>query len=202
MITWKEIEVCIPAVVSLPERAECLERELKAIKKQAPSAKVTVSRQQLNGVPSVQAASANIADALAKCSRPWVLYLEDDLEIGGDFGTGVLAALNALEQPAVVAFFSPTNVGPDGLHDAGDSWSRPQCTAMPLELAQEWAKRLRTWPKDAPKGCTKLTERPLRNAALARGWKIWISIPSLVQHGAVPSAWQNARQVSSPTYRG
>jgi hypothetical protein len=201
MITWKDIDVCIPAVDSIAERAESLARLLAELKRQAPKGNVIVSRQRVNGAPDAHEACDNIAHALEQCSRPWVLYLEDDCELSRSFGVGVLAALNSCELPAVIAFFSRYDMAPDGLHDDTENWSRPQCTAMPLELAQEWAQRLATWPKDAPRGRWRCTERPLRNAVLERGLRIWLHVPSLVQHGAVPSAWGHP-SVSSPTYRG
>ena len=199
---WSSVVACCPAVVSSPERLASVATLLRDLGQGCPGIVVHVVP-QWRPEPDPPAGRAAIAAALRSCSRPWVLYLEDDAELCSGFGALAAALLPLPDDIGALSLFSSCSRDPERLRHGVTRYEAPrpfrmaQCLLLRRELAHAWADSLDTWT-----GHPGSPDCALTPAADRLGLRIMVSLPSLAQHRPINSAFGNSGGAQSRTFTG
>jgi len=193
---WRNIQAVVPAVVSIPERSRSLGLLLAALARQCPGLTVTVAPQwQTRPGVEPRAAFEAIEQALRSVWAPWVFYFEEDVELSQTFGTAALDVLKSAEPDwAGVSFFSRGRGDRRRMADGerivvSMPFVYAQCVAVRREVAEYWRGRILDWWDAAPRGKQKAPDMALSDCCEELGRNIVTSLPSLVQHRRIPSAF-------------
>jgi len=197
MFDWSETQAIIPAVVSIPERADSVRQLLIDLSKQCPGISATVIPQWKDHPKAApRLAFESISKGLKGVSSPWVFYMEEDIQLSSKFGELVPEVLNQVEVGhGAISFFSQKKADVKVLklgrkcYLAGHPFTYSQCMAMKLVVAQAWEKMLLPWWESAPLDKKRAPDMALGDCCRDLGLKIMISLPSLVQHREIPSGF-------------
>jgi len=201
-MTWADVTIVIPTVLSFPGRAASLISQLERVARECQGAAVRVIPQWYSEHDSKAALTA-MANGLHDVGRQRVLWIEDDVEFCEDFGARAIDEIDATVGPnRVLSLFSQLRL-PPGI--------RPiklimgcQAVAMPAWIAHEWSAELvRLRDSDPPPhGSYAAIDLALTDLCRAHGVEVLGHFPSLVQHGALDSVWGHQNTMHSPTFAG
>lgn len=199
-----DLEVLIPAVVSCPQRTAAVVRMLQQLGEQCPGVPVHIVPQH-RPAPDKVAAFAAIREGLRGLSRPWLLYLEDDVQLCTDFGPRLLDLVARQQLPEVHALFTPGRRIP-GLHlvqlnDRNKLFLYAQVVLLPNFVAEAWRDYLtRGWQEAHPQWAGG-PDIALGEACRSLGIPIFRHSPSWAQHLKIPSALGHTHHVRAATFR-
>ena len=208
MVCWKDIDVVIPAVLSIPGRANSLRDLLTALAKQCPGIQVRILP-QYHRPPNIAKHAFKILTAgLRDFTRPWVVYLEEDVKLSSDFGKHLPATLDVVDDDVgAVSFFSmnPEDIEHirNGVHfyNSDRPFIFAQCIALRREVAEAWGRHLIPWQERAPKNKYAL-DMALGDCCDEMGVRLLVHLPSLVQHRAdLPSAFGHTARPLSRSFQ-
>jgi len=198
---WNDVTITIPAM--LPRRAAFVEALMTQIKSECPGAVLLICAHE-EGTPARVDFPRALADA-AKVGRPWVLQLEDDVVLCPGFGT---RALNVPDGADVVTLFSRARRDLEMLRNgyahrslAPSSFSMSQGFIIRSELAAGVEAYAPGWYARHPQH-NRAADLLLGGYLSSKGAKVYVRLPSLVQHRPGPSTLpghRGARQ--SESYR-
>jgi hypothetical protein len=199
-MSWEQVEALVPLVVSI-ERLTSLSELARNLGEQCLGIRMSVIP-QWRKEPDSKAAFKSIAVGLAECTRPWVLYLEDDVELSQDFGAKLLKRLPLVPGVGALSFFSPAARDIDFYRAGRFTYEAPrpfvwaQCLLLRRELAHAWAESLFNWD-----GHPTSIDNALTPAADKLGLSVCVALPSLAQHRSLDSTWGHANQgIKSRTF--
>jgi hypothetical protein len=205
---WKDFEAVIPAVMSMPGRADSVRELLKDLAKQCPGIKVHVMPQWYDKIPNWRDVFITISRSLQNVTSPWVLYFEDDAQLAPDFGERALPIINNVDgYCGAVAFFSSRCRDLEQFRD-GISLYEPelpfiftQGMAIRKEVVEAWSNNMvEWWDKAKKKYQKKAPDMALGHACYQAGYKILVHLPSLVQHRQLLSAYGHTYYPHSTTF--
>lgn len=206
---WKDFEAVIPTVVSIPERADSVRELLVALGKQCPGIKVHIVPQWYDQEPNWREVFETISYNLQGITKPWILYFEDDAQLAPDFGERALPVINEIDDDCgAIAFFSARRedhpmLKYDDVHlyESELPFVFSQGMAIRKEVADAWSQNMVAWWDRATKKYEhKAPDMALGHACYQAGYKIFIYLPSLVQHRQVPSAYRHTYYPHSKTF--
>ena len=209
---WKDFEAVIPAVMSMPGRADSVRELLKDLAKQCPGIKVHVMPQWYDKIPNWRDVFITISRSLQNVTSPWVLYFEDDAQLAPDFGERALPIINNVDGTVrpycgAIAFFSSRSYDLQRFND-GITLYEPelpfvftQGMAIRKEVVEAWSSSMVEWWDCARKNYEKKApDMALGHACYQAGYKILVHLPSLVQHRQIPSAYRHTYHPYSGTF--
>jgi hypothetical protein len=206
---WKDFEAVIPAVMSMPGRADSVRELLKDLAKQCPGIKVHVMPQWYDKIPNWRDVFITISRSLQNITSSWILYFEDDAELALDFGERSLPIINGVDSDCgAIAFFSEHREDEARLDDADSVLYEPklpfvhsQGMAIRKEVAEAWSNSMvEWWDKAKKKYQKKAPDMALGHACYQAGYKILVHLPSLVQHRQLLSAYGHTYYPHSTTF--
>ena len=206
-MNWDEIEIVIPTVLSVPGRADTLKDLLVQIAEQCPGVLVRVLPQYHRPEDLALHAFRTLSKGLRDFSRPWVILIEDDVELAQDFGVRVPPVLEE-ELDSVVSFFSidPNDVKAftKGIryYEVLGSFAYSQCVAFRREVIEGWSCRMMDWYNKNKDLAYSTPDLSIKDCCTDMGVSVIVSLPSLVQHRVMQSAFNHygSAQQQSPTY--
>jgi hypothetical protein len=204
---WKYLEAVIPAVMSIPERAESIKELLIQLSKQCPGINVNIVPQWHPNGPNTRDAFESIVRGLDSTNSDWVLYFEDDAEISSYFGERALPIIETIKDDCgVISFFScdvydtRRNKNNIKLYEP-ESFAFSQCVAIRKEVVIAWKNMLIPWWDNNEKVYSRRApDIALGQACNDAGYKVLVSLPNLTQHRAAPSAFGHDHNSQSKTY--
>jgi hypothetical protein len=203
---WKDVEIVIPSVLSVPGRSESLRNLLTQISKQCPGVWVRILPQYHRPKDLPKHAFHVLSAGFRDFSRPWVILIEDDVKLSPEFGRKVLRKIEAVEDiVGAVSFFSVMDEAKwEKKLFMYESTRRPfaytQCIAMRKHVAEYWGDYMLKWydaNKDKMYICPDLS---FGYCCDELGLKIIISLPNMVQHIQMPSVFGHKAFPFSPTF--
>jgi len=208
MLKWSDCDALIPAVMSMTERADSVRQLLIDIGRQCPGMRVRIMPQwRVEEPESWREVFATISAGLEDLSRPWLLYFEDDAQLGPEFGDRVLPILDAADDDCgAVSFFSDNQrdlkrmLQKTQLYESGYPFVHAQGLAIKREVAAAWGKMMVSWWDRSKE--KKAPDMALGDCCRDLGLKIMVHLPSLVQHRDIPSAFGHTHCPKSKTFNG
>ena len=202
---WKEFEAVIPAVMSMPERANSVRELLKDLAKQCPGIKVHVMPQWYEETPNWRDVFVTISRGLRNLTSPWVLYFEDDAELATDFGEHAMAAIESADESCgAISFFSDRETDQRSHRFRIDIATLPfinsQGVAIRKEVAVLWGEKMVEWWDSVTRHKKKAPDMALGDICCQAGYRIMIHLPSIVQHRKIPSAFGHGYHSFSKTF--
>jgi hypothetical protein len=199
---WSDVEAVIPAVMSMPERADSVKELLIELGKQCPGIKARVIPQYRHDdkPPHWRDVFETISKGLVNLHGGWVLYFEDDAMLAPWFGEDLLPVLeNAKDDVGLIALFSQErsdlSLFNDGvrLREVPEDvcWAYSQAVAIRREVAEYWGAHMVQWWDDAKESWKRAPDVCLGLCCRKLGKKILIKIPNTAQHRRGPSAFNN-----------
>jgi len=202
---WKDLQVIIPAVVSIPERFNTVKGLLSQLGKQCPGVSVTIIPQDKY---NPQTAFESIHKGLQGIYAPWVFYMEDDIALSSKFGEKALDLINTLKDDNIgaISFFSYDVSDIErykngiNLYEANYPFAFAQCLAIKLEVVLAWKEMVLNWWNSSPEYNKKSPDFCIGDCCKSLNKKIMIYIPNLAQHIRTPSAFGNTMFAISSTF--
>lgn len=204
-LSWADVVVAIPTVAS---RRQLLAELTARLRDECPDADVVVRRHVPGTSPRMDLPS--LVDCALAADRPWLLLLEDDVWLCPEFGRRAIDALARAAELGADALSLFSRLRHDlTLLDRGESFRRQAPSGFCMMQAVfitadvmagfcDWAPE---WYEAHP--CHQHAADLLLGAWLSRQRaSLFVHVPSLVQHRAVPSTLPNHRGIrQSETYR-
>lgn len=194
-MSWSNIEIIIPSVLSIEPRAKALYNLLIQISQQCPDTWVRILPQYNRPQNLAEHAYKVLSNGFRDFSHPWVLLIEDDVLLSDQFGTLVPDILNNAESDiGAISFFSiEDNHLWKGTPHLYEFTIRPfyctQCIAMRKEVAEHWGQHMIEWKKQYPHYSTP--DLAFANSCDSLNKKIMIYLPNLAQHIKLTSAFNH-----------
>jgi len=205
---WEDLEAVVPAVMSIPERADSVKELLSQLGKQCHGIVTHIIPQWHNG-PNSRDAFESLERGLQSIHKPWILYFEDDAELAPDFGEKALPIIESIDkQCGVISFFSCWNQDVR-MHKEGVCLYEPfhepftfsQGVAIRLEIAKRWREQMLPWWDNAKMPYHhEAQDQLLGECCYEMGYKILTCLPNLVEHRFTPSAYGHDHNVRSKTF--
>jgi hypothetical protein len=206
-VSWHDVTIAIP---TMPQRVDLLVELVEELRRHCEGA-AFVLREHVEGDPPSVDFPAVINEAL-KTDRPWVLQVEDDAWPCPAFGYLAAQYLATAEAYGIqaVQFFS-RHKQDLGLYRSGvhGSWRKqPPAQLCMIQAVAVRSYALSGFPEWAPQWYAEHPQHVHAADTLLGAWlsrkkaRVMVTVPSLVQHRAVPSTLPHrggARQ--SETYR-
>ena len=197
MLSWKDLEIVIPSVLSSEGRANTLRNLLVQISQQCPGVLVRILPQYHRPNDLAKNAFDVLSEGLRNFSgRPWVILIEDDVELAPNFGEGVPPVLEEHPEAGAISFFSQDKHDVLALankdiryYDVPDSFAYSQCVAFRKEAIEGWAERMLDWHAKCDRYATP--DLSISDCLNDMGFKLIVSLPSLVQHIVMKSAFNH-----------
>jgi hypothetical protein len=207
IINWSDVDVVVPAVLSIPERLQSLNDLLVALSVQCPGVVVHLAPQWKTKKYTFRDVFVTISNILKGATRPWVIYMEEDIELDPNFGDKVLSILDNLEADCgAVSLFSadPTDKGRlssgTQFYEREDVFYYSQCIAMRIAVAKAWQDMLVPWWDQAPEGRKRCIDVCFGDCCKSLNVKLLTYLPNLVNHRRVPSGYGHSRCPQSFTF--
>lgn len=200
--SWHDVVVAIPTI--LPARQRALDQLMGRVAAECPGALVLVAPHAAGEPARVD--FPRVLAAAARVGRPWILQLEDDVELCPGFGQRALKA--GLDRADCVTLFSRSAADLDALR-RGETLRK----ISPSAFSMSQAFFLRAEVVAGIEGCAVqwYAHHPEHNrgADLLLGHllsslnaRVLVRIPSLVQHRRLPTTLPNHRGArQSESYR-
>jgi hypothetical protein len=201
--SWHDVVVAIPTI--LPARQRALDRLVARVAAECPGALLLLGP-HANGEPA-RVDFPRVLTAAGRVGRRWILQLEDDVELCPGFGKRALEA--GLDQADCVTLFSRSEadlealargerlrrIGPSSFSMSQAFFLRAELPALGIEdRAVEWYARHPEHNRGA--------DLFLGHFLSSLGARVFVRIPSLVQHRLLPSTLPNHRGTrQSESYR-
>jgi hypothetical protein len=204
---WKDFEAVIPAVMSMPKRADSVRELLKDLGRQCPGIKVHIMPQWYEETPNWRDVFVTISRGLQNLTSPWILYLEDDAELAPDFGELAMSDIKSVhDECGAISFFSDREIdqliyrGQPKMNGAILPFINSQGLAIRKEVADLWGQKIVDWWDRATKHKKKAPDMALGDICYEAGYEILIRLPSIVQHRKIPSAFGHTHHPHSKTF--
>ena len=207
-LSWKDLEIVIPSVLSVPGRADSLRNLLIQISQQCAGTSVRILPQYHRPQDLASHAFEVLSEGLKNFAKPWVILIEDDVELSLEFGKRVPPVLEELSDAGAISFFSPDLHDVRAMHkrqiqhyEISQGFAYSQCVAFRKEVIEGWADRMLDWHAKCEKYATP--DLSISDCCKDMGVKLMVSLPSLVQHIVMKSAFNHngSSQQQSPTYQ-
>lgn len=207
MYKWEDLEVVIPAVMSIPERADSVLELLRELSRQCSGIKVHIMPQWYEETPDWRDVFVTISRGLQNLTSSWVLYFEDDAELAPDFGELAMAAIESAEDSwGAISFFSDREIdhfickGQIKMCEAYSPFVNSQALAIRKEVADLWGQKMVAWWDRVTRHKKKAPDMALGDICCQAGYRIMIHLPSIVQHRKIPSAFGHGYHSYSRTF--
>jgi FkbM family methyltransferase len=197
-MNWNEVEIVIPSVLSSPGRADSLRDLITQISQQCPGVWIGIFPQHDPRPKDLAKHAFDVLPAgFRDFSRPWVILIEDDVVLSPEFGTRVLQIIESVDDTVgAVSFFSPMDESRWNhkqylYEEKHRPFAYTQCVAMRKQVAEHWGDQMMRWY--ANKGKRYATpDLSFGYCCDELDLKIMISLPSMVQHLGMPSAFKHS----------
>ena len=204
------ITAVVPLVAEIPERLESVSDLLLALARQFPRdaddpGVVVHVLPRVRRAPNKPDACRDLSAALIAVFAEWVIFIEDDVEIGRGFGDSVrdaIALMAADQTIGAVSLFSRDPVDVERVangerhYEPRRTFKQSQAVVMPLATARLWAASLAADPP-----CPDW-DVVLGHACAAASLRILTALPSTAQHRCLPSSLGHRCDVRSLTFAG
>jgi len=204
------IAAVVPLIAEIPERLASVSDLLLALARQFPRDAddpgiIAHLLPRVRRAPNKPDADLDLSAALLAVSADWVVFVEDDMEIGRGFGDSARDSIRLMSADATigaVALFSRREQDPQHLaagerfHEYHEHFKQGQALVMPRAVARLWAERLAGYMP-----CPDW-DIVFGQACAAASLRILTALPSTAQHRCLPSSLGHRCDVRSLTFVG
>jgi len=147
------ISVIVPLISNVPERLQSVSELLLKLSYEFSEITVHILPRLLKEIPDKIYACKDISNTILNIkSSEWIIFIEDDVEIGTGFGKSVYDGIDHIKDNAdigAIALFSPRRLDEERLRrgekyyiDKHQHFRQTQAVLMTAKVANLWAEKL------------------------------------------------------------
>jgi hypothetical protein len=199
---WKDIQVVIPTINSMPERQESIDNIISKL--YIDKKNINIAAQDKNNKDDRRKIFGCIKSILDGISSDWMLYFEDDVELSDNFNKLAANAISDVEKDTgVISFFSfnkkDIQLYKSGIrmYNANYPFYYAQCLAIRYEVVIAWKEMMLDWCNSSQ---FKYQDLCLGDCCKDINKNIMIYLPNLVQHKKLESSYGHTVHPISYTF--